>query len=158
MTFTRLRLTAALAATLASVAGVPASQADTCTVQVYAGTSEAQQPFVHLPPTEVETPPVTVPCPGPHDQPAPAPVWVTTESGPGYYNVFCYWIRIRRGGRIFFANTHDQPHGYRGTGFNSGPVDQFEAREVIGVSSLAVGYYKVYDVDGSWVADLYVDP
>ena len=100
------------------------------------------------------------PCPSPEDQPAPLPVAVVTaEFGPGYYLAEYDFIRVKRGGRIYFVNDALDlaPHTYRGTGFDSGVVNPGQTVEVSGVRSLAVGHYKVYDF-GVWVGDLYIDP
>jgi hypothetical protein len=85
---------------------------------------------------------------------------VSASVGPGYDLWFNSFLRVKRGGRIFFVNDRADspgPHQYAGTGFDSGVLQFGQAAEVAGVSALAVGHYKVYD-RGVWVADLYIDP
>jgi hypothetical protein len=149
--------------TLLALAGgfcpaLPASHADTCTISMTVWLKFHDIPFVYIDDREVTTPPVTVPCPGPQDQPAATPAWVTTDVGPGYNSDVWFWARVKRGGHLYFVNTHDVPHAYRGAGFDSGWVQPGGVAEVWGVPFLNVGYYKVYDIDGGWYGELYVDP
>jgi hypothetical protein len=80
-----------------------------------------------------------------------------TDYGPGYYNYHAPWIRVTRGGRVFFFNGANVPLQYRGDGFDSGIVQPGEVREVAGISALTVGHYTVYDQTDP-VGDLYIDP
>lgn len=114
-----------------------------------------------------DPPPVYYPCPGPGDQPAPAPVWVTTDAGPGYDSPEWSFIRVQRGGRIFFANVSptEQPDGFLGTErfwypglFDSGLVPYGSYAEVQGISQLPIGAYAILDANDGKRGTLYVDP
>lgn len=110
-----------------------------------------------------DPPPVDYPCPDGDDQPAPAPVWISTDSGPGFDGIV-HAYRISRGARVFFANVNsvaDENHGPErlwGSGFDSGVVPVGQYREVIGTATLPLGRYNIYSITGSLEAFLYVDP
>jgi hypothetical protein len=68
------------------------------------------------------------------------------------------FIRVQRGARIFFFNDDiGFQHSYSGAGFTSGVTSGGDLVEVSGISSLPLGFYKVYDL-GRYVGDLYIDP
>ena len=112
----------------------------------------------------VDVPPVTHPCPGPDDQPLPAPIWVTTNRGPGYNGGGWWFIKVARGSQIIFANvvplTDGTPYRndrFHGSGFDSGIVAGGEAQSVAGVNNLSPGVYPVYNIDNAYVADLHIE-
>jgi hypothetical protein len=143
-----MRRTIALALTSALLAGgiagaVPAGAVSDCYIE-----PDGSGPLPEL----------DYPCPSADDQPVPQPVAVVTFYGPGYNSPESDdWTRLTHGGRIWFVNTDTLPHEYRGNGFATGWVAPGATVEVHGVSTLPLGYYRVYD--GSiWTGHLYIDP
>ena len=104
-------------------------------------------------------PRITYPCPGYNDQPVPVPTAVVFSiGGPGYHTPPYSFVKLKRGGTIYFVNNSTIPARYRGNGFDSGIVMGGAFTTVDGVSSLPVGDYTVIDIDG-WVAGvLYIEP
>ena len=104
-------------------------------------------------------PPAYYPCFGPDDQPVGAPVWATTEFGPGWeYMHEWRFIKILQGGHIILANAaYPTAIRFHGNGFDSGYLTMGQAADVAGVPSLAPGHYAIYNEIGSWTGDLFVE-
>lgn len=115
----------------------------------------------HVPPA----PPVSYPCPGTDAdwQPVPAPVWVTTTTGPGWERMEYAFIKIEQGSRLFLVNEGggsgpDFSERMWGDGFDSGVVPEFSYAEVMGVSELPVGGYVMHNSLGERRGDLHIVP
>lgn len=106
--------------------------------------------------------PITTPCPGYQDQPnaTATPVWVSTDYGPTFDLAYWNFAKVREGGRLFFANLGSPENGVaerlHGAGFDSGVVQRGQAVEVQGVSTLAPGYYPIYNINGDHAGDLFI--
>lgn len=106
-------------------------------------------------------PSISFPCPDPTWQEgAPLPVAVVqVYEQPGYGNQWVDFLRVQRGGRIFFVNDDTIPHRFNGAGFDSGVTNPGEMHEVQGISTLAIGKYRIYEgIYGIYAGDLYIDP
>lgn len=103
---------------------------------------------------------VTYPCPGYNDQPVPLPVAVVFSiGGPGYYSPEYHFVKLKRGGTIYFVNNSPTSTArYHGNGFDSGLLQPRTYSQVAGVSSLPVGAYSVYDKNNIGAGVLYIEP
>jgi len=132
-------------ATAVIVGGTAPAQADTCAIEIE------------------NLPTIVYPCPGYNDQPVATDVAVVFAiGGPGYANNTYNFVKLKKGGTIFFVNNGVLPMRYHnfydGHWFDSGIVDGGNWAVVHGVSDLPVGRYLVGDLD-NWPAGwLYIDP
>jgi hypothetical protein len=101
---------------------------------------------------------ITYPCPGPQDDPVAAPVWVTTEEGPGYHMTEWSFIKVTKGSHVYLVNTSTDRARIHGIGFDSGMVPAPNYAEVLGVPALAVGSYAIYDEDDKYAGSLEIEP
>ena len=131
---------------LVALAAMPA-EARTCS-----GTFGSGTPFERT---------ITYPCPGPQDQPVPAPVWIATDYGPGHTMPEWNWMEVSQGARVFLCACGMwslAPVRLYGQGFDSGFVPLGTAREVMGVPDLPVGSYRMFNADDNYIGTLYVEP
>jgi hypothetical protein len=144
--FRRLAAAVVLTLPLLSLGPAPAAHADQC--------SEDVSPI-----GPVDPPPVYFPCPSENDQPVGAPLWITTEYGPGWESPEWDFVEVYEGSHVFVTNVQYRTDiRFYGTGFDSGLIPKGSAREVLGVPSLAPGTYIIHNETGFVSGRLVIDP